>query len=120
MIKWSIELGEFDIKLQSRQDMKAQVLANFLIEGGAITVEDTLKNKTWMLYIDGSSTASKGKAGIFLQGLDNIEVKVALRLDFEMTNNEAEYKALIARINLAQQMKVKQLVAYTDLQLVAM
>lgn len=32
MIKWSIELGEFDIKYKPRMVIKAQALANFMVE----------------------------------------------------------------------------------------
>lgn len=73
-----------------------------------------------MLYVDGLSTASKDGAEIYLQEPNGFELEITLKLDFKVTNNEAEYAALIAGLKLAQQMKVKNLIAYIDSQLVAM
>ena len=41
-----------------------------------------------------------------------------LRFRFKASNNEAEYKVLIAGLNLAKEMKVKSLEIYSDSQLV--
>ena len=41
-----------------------------------------------------------------------------LRFGFKVSNNEAEYKALIARLNVAKEMKVESLKIYNDSQLV--
>ena len=41
-----------------------------------------------------------------------------LRFRFKASNNEAEYKALIAILNLTKEMKVKFLEIYSDSQLV--
>ena len=38
----------------------------------------------------------------------------ALRFGFKASNNEAEYEALIARLNLAKEMKVESLKIYSD------
>ena len=42
----------------------------------------------------------------------------ALRFGFKASNNEAEYEALIAGLNLAKEMKVKSLKIYSDSQLI--
>lgn len=67
-----------------------------------------------MLHVDGSSIASKDRAIIFLQRPNNIELEVVLKLNFDVTNNEA----LIDRMKLTQQMKAKKLITFTDSQLV--
>ena len=38
----------------------------------------------------------------------------ALRFEFKAFNNKAEYKALIAGLNLAKEMKVESLKIYSD------
>lgn len=95
-------------------------MADFLVEVETILVKDVLHTETWMIHVDSSSIATKGGAGIFLQGPNNIKREVALRLDFEVTNNEARYEALITGMKLTQQMKLEKLVTYTNSQLVAM
>ncbi|CAA0841402.1 Unknown protein, partial [Striga hermonthica] len=70
MIKWAIELGQFDIHYQPRTAIKAQALSDFIAEfTPAITVHHD--NQPWVLYIDGSSTANRAGAGIVLADPDN-------------------------------------------------
>lgn len=114
-----MELGEFDIQFQSRQAVKAQVLADFLIECKIVVDDEAFQTETLMLHIDGSSIASNGGTRIFFQGPNNFELEVVLKLDFEMTNIEAEYEALTIGLKLAQ-MQERKLIAYTDSQLIAM
>ena len=47
---------------------------------------------------------------------DNIECMI--RLDFPMTNNEAEYKALVAGLDLAKAAEAKNMVIYCDSQVI--
>ncbi|CAA0811885.1 Unknown protein, partial [Striga hermonthica] len=70
MVKWSIELGQFDIHYQPRTAIKAQALSDFIAEfTPAITVH--YNNQPWVLYIDGSSTANRAGAGIVLADPEN-------------------------------------------------
>ena len=45
-------------------------------------------------------------------------VKYSLHFNFQVTNNQVEYEALIVRLNLAKDMGVKSLTVKNDLQLV--
>ncbi|XP_011069647.1 uncharacterized protein LOC105155469 [Sesamum indicum] len=117
MIKWAVELGEFDIEFQTRNAIKAQVFADFLVEFAG---EQPQKEERWLLHVDGSSTSKNGRAGIYLQGPDGAEIEIAVRLDFPATNNEAEYEALIQGLQTAIDGGIRQVDVYTDSQLVAM
>ena len=68
LIKWAIELSEFDIRYQPRNSIKAQVLVDFIAEftpsyGNLDGMEET---KTWVVYVDGSSTLYAGGIGVVL------------------------------------------------------
>ncbi|CAA0807007.1 Unknown protein, partial [Striga hermonthica] len=69
MIKWAIELGQFDIQYRPRTAIKAQVLSDFIAEFTP-TVESSIEDPTWTLYIDGSSTAMRAGGGIVLVSPD--------------------------------------------------
>ncbi|CAA0810440.1 Unknown protein, partial [Striga hermonthica] len=70
MVKWAIELGQFDIHYQPRTAIKAQALSDFIAEfTPAIAVH--YNNQPWVLYIDGSSTANRAGAGIVLADPEN-------------------------------------------------
>ena len=50
--------------------------------------------------------------------LDEIDIEYALRFGFRASNNEVEYEAVIAGLNLAHFMEVDQLEVFSDSQLV--
>ncbi|PNX63913.1 maturase K, partial [Trifolium pratense] len=52
MLKWSLELSEFEIFFESRKALKAQVLADFVAE---MTTPSTPDKNKWTIFVDGSS-----------------------------------------------------------------
>ncbi|KAL2236302.1 UNVERIFIED_CONTAM: Retrovirus-related Pol polyprotein from transposon 17.6 [Sesamum indicum] len=119
LVKWAVELGEFDIEYQARTSLKGQVLADFMIElVGDPEIEPKLDK--WMLHVDGSSNAGNGGIGILIQGPKNVEIEVTARLSFLVTNNEAEYEALIMGLELSLETGAKDLEVFMDSQLVAL
>ncbi|XP_059635424.1 uncharacterized protein LOC132277602 [Cornus florida] len=62
-------------------------------------------------------TAIKG-IGIKLHTPEGTTLSQAIRLEFNATNNEAEYEALLAGLKLAKELKIKNLIAYSDSQLI--
>ncbi|KAL0455998.1 UNVERIFIED_CONTAM: hypothetical protein Slati_0939000 [Sesamum latifolium] len=59
MIKWSYELNEFELEYRPRTAIKAQVLADFLME---YDPEEEKKNndpEEWTMFVDGSATTSQ-------------------------------------------------------------
>ena len=55
------------------------------------------------------------EAGIILEGPDNVILDQALKLNFKASNNQVEYKVLIAGLKLAREVRAKKLRCYTDL-----
>ncbi|CAA0817302.1 Polynucleotidyl transferase- ribonuclease H-like superfamily protein, partial [Striga hermonthica] len=116
MVKWAIELGQFDIHYQPRTAIKAQALSDFIAEfTPAITVHRD--NQPWALYIDGSSTANRAGVGIVLADPENRLFCHSVKFLFPATNNEAEYEALLSGLNLAESMNVRHLKVFSDSQL---
>ncbi|GMH26978.1 hypothetical protein Nepgr_028821 [Nepenthes gracilis] len=104
LVKWAIELGEFDIEFQPRPTVKAQALADFIVETTTPVLEEQPKESAellvgvpkWILHVDGSSTDTGSGTGVVLTNPDGFEVKYSLGLKFLATNNIAEYEALLA------------------------
>ncbi|KAL2240906.1 UNVERIFIED_CONTAM: Retrovirus-related Pol polyprotein from transposon [Sesamum indicum] len=109
LVKWAIELGEYYIDYQARVTQKAQVLVDFMIELAGNPIKE--QNNKWMLHMDGSSNASKGEAGIWIQGPEGAEIEVAAKLSFRITNNEVEYEALILGLELEYEARARNLEA---------
>ncbi|GMG98304.1 hypothetical protein Nepgr_000144 [Nepenthes gracilis] len=72
----------------------------------------------WTLQVDGSFTDSGSGAGVILTTPDGFEIKYSLKLDFQATNNVAEYETLPAGLRLAKECSVKRLAVYSDSELV--
>ena len=118
MMKWAIELSEFDIKYRPKTAIKVQVLADFIIEftsaEPAKDAQATTDLSTWKLSIDGASNAQGSGAGLILTSPEGIDIEYALRFGFSTSNNKAEYEAVIVGLNLAHSLEVDQLEVYSD------
>ncbi|XP_071700322.1 uncharacterized protein [Rutidosis leptorrhynchoides] len=126
MAKWAIELGEHEISFLSRNFVKGQVIADFLVElpGDTIKQGKTLVTRRdtdefWELYTDGASSEEGAGIGLHLVSPNGEEITYAIRLKFVASNNEAEDEALITGLRLAKSIDVQQFTAYVDSQLVA-
>ncbi|MCI01817.1 putative protein NYNRIN-like, partial [Trifolium medium] len=73
----------------------------------------------WTIFVDGASNATGAGAGIILENENGILIEVSLALSFLTSNNQAEYKAFLAGLRLAEDMQAKEIKIYTDSQLVA-
>ena len=119
LAKWAIELSEYDIEYRPKTCTKSQVLADFLVELPATDLTNEDPRSTWDLHVDGSSTKQGSGIGIRLTSPTGEILEQSFRLDFHASNNEAEYEALIAGLRLAQGLKIRNIHAYCDSQLVA-
>ena len=113
LMKWTIELSEFDIKYKPKTVIKGQVLVDFVME---FTSAEPAKNPQtptdipiWRLFVDGATNAQGRAAGLILTSPERIDIEYALRFGFQASNNEAEYEAIIVGLNLAHSMEVDQL-----------
>ncbi len=53
-------------------------------------------------------------AGVILEGPGDVLIEQSLRFEFKASNNQAEYEALIAGMNLAAEMGAENLRAKSD------
>ncbi|XP_071686854.1 uncharacterized protein [Rutidosis leptorrhynchoides] len=123
---WAVELGDYEISYLPRNAIKGQGLADYLAEmSGELEVinERTelkpVQGETWDLFTDGASCVEGASVGLVLANPSGEEHTYALRFNFDVTNNEAEYEALLASLNIAHKMNVTKLRAFTDSQFVA-
>ena len=122
LMKWAIELSEFNIRYKPKTTIKGQILANFVIEFTSAVSDENTQTMTdlpiWKLFVDGASNAQGSGAGLILTSSEGIDIEYALRFGFQASNNEAEYEAFIAGLNLAYSLEVDQLEVCSDSQLV--
>ena len=104
LIQWAIELSEFDVRYQLRNTIKAQVLVDFIVKFSPNQgeLDDMEEVKRWVVNVDGSSTLYAGGIGVILKSPEGEKLKYAARLQYQTTNNEAEYEALFKGLELAK------------------
>ena len=122
LIKWAIELSEFDIKYKLRTTIKGHILVDFIMEftptEPAEATQLAPNLPMWRLSVDGAANAQGSSASLILTSPDGIDVEYKLRLCFQASNNKAEYEAVIVGLNLAHTMEADQLEVSNDSQLV--
>ena len=122
LMKWAIELSEFDIRYKPKTAIKEQVLADFVMEFTPAEPAENTQAPTdlpiWKLSVDGATNAQGSGAGLILTSLEGIDIEYALRFGFQAFNNEAEYEAVIAGLNLAHSLEIDQPEVCSDPQLV--
>ncbi|KAI5336099.1 hypothetical protein L3X38_026233 [Prunus dulcis] len=115
LIKWAIELEEFDIQIVLRPAEKGQAVADFISELTPSTAQSTPEAG---LHVDGSANQQGCGAGLVLTTPDGLKIEYALRFNFRTSNNEAEYEALLAGLRLAKSMNAQQIRIHSDSQLI--
>ena len=84
-------------------------------ENSVLTERDA---EQWTLYMDDTSNDTGSGAGMILISPEGHKIHWAIRFGFKGSNNEAEYKALIAGLNLARELQVHNVKIVSDSQLV--
>ncbi|XP_016169202.1 uncharacterized protein LOC107611823 [Arachis ipaensis] len=113
---WAIELSQYDLQYEPRQAIKAQAMAHFLVE---VTGEapDVLSTR-WKLHVDGASNQTFGGAGIILENSAGVAYEQSIKFDFPVSNNQAEYEALLGGLILAKEVGASRVEVSSDSQIV--
>jgi hypothetical protein len=116
--KWAAELAGFQLDFQPCHAIKSQVLADFVAEWTSTPCfpgdpdhgsdppppevrAPVFTGPHWTIFFDGSARNKKVGAGMVLINPNGEQVKYMVLLDFEATNNMAEYEALIFGLTVA-------------------
>ena len=132
--KWGTILGVFDIKYMPRTSIKGQVLADLVAEFTEPPVEElelaeNMDEKlvdrisqyrllAWEVYVDGVSNQKGSGIRLVLISPEKVIIEKSLRLDFSVTNNEAEYKAMLIGMAMVQRMGGKSIKVFSNSRLV--
>ncbi|XP_074359640.1 uncharacterized protein LOC141699685 [Apium graveolens] len=102
MLKWAVELGQFDLEYVPRTAIKGQALADFLLK-----FDSEIDNKALVMLHPPRAEES----------LEEFPHPWWI-LHFYTTNNDAEYEALINGLKIALEMGVRNLITRSDSKLV--
>ena len=129
IVKWGTMLDAYDVKYMPYIAIKGQVLVDFIAEftknvankGKGIMEIMTISVSvvpTWEVYTDGVANRKGAGVGAVLITPEKLVMEKLLRLGFLAMNNEAEYKALLARMAMVNKLKGEVIEVYSDSRLV--
>ena len=109
----------FDVEYRPRTAIKSQALADFIVEWLEYQTPTPVEvYEYWTMFFDGSLKWEGGGAGIVLVSPTGEKLKYILLLHFEVSNNAAEYEAILYGLRIAISLCIKRLVIHGDSQLV--
>nr|XP_025684941.1 uncharacterized protein LOC112785716 [Arachis hypogaea] len=118
MMTWAIELSQYDLRYEPRHVIKAQAMADFLVE---VTGDPTVDTGTrWKLHVDGASNQTSGGTGIILESPAGVIYEQSVKFEFPISNNQAEYEALLGGLILAGKVGATRLEVCSDSQIVTL
>jgi ribonuclease HI len=113
--KWAVELGALNIDFKPRTAIKSQALVDFMAEWRENQLPTpTERPEHWVMYFDGSLKLEGVGAGVLLISPTGEQLKYVLQIFWKVSNNEAEYEALLHRLHLAASLGIKRLLVYGD------
>ncbi|XP_024035481.1 uncharacterized protein LOC127899240 [Citrus sinensis] len=126
LVKWSVELSEFDLSYKPRGAIKAQALAEFMVDraepGEEVREEQPIEQEktegVWLIMVDGSCSEQGSGAGVVIRSPEGTEITYAVKFEFQLTNNQAEYEAFITGLGLAHALRAERIEIRADSQLV--
>ncbi|XP_028088019.1 uncharacterized protein LOC114288661 [Camellia sinensis] len=131
MARWLLALAEYDITCVTPKAIKSQALADLLAQFSygeyepaevplldEVHVSAAAVETYWDLKFDEAFGAGKGGAVITLTSQEGEKFHLSYKLDFECSNNEAKYEALILGLIAAQKKGLYKLKIWGDSKLV--
>ncbi|XP_024156255.1 uncharacterized protein LOC112164267 [Rosa chinensis] len=140
--KWVLALSEFSLQYVPQKAVKGQAIADFLahhpmldvpavrdLEVAATTLDrpdlaclpeyaalyqTTVSFQPWVLYFDRSRTDTLAGAGIALENPAGDHFSYSFQLEFQCTNNQAEYEDLIIGLEVLLEMGIRDVQIFGD------
>jgi ribonuclease HI len=117
--KWAVEIMGETISFAPQKAIKSQVLADFVAEWVDTQLPTApIQSELWTVYFDGSLMKTGAGAGLLFISPLGKHLRYVLRLHFSVSNNVAEYEALVNGLRIAIELGVQRLDARGDSQLV--
>jgi ribonuclease HI len=114
--KWTVELGALTLDFKPRTAIKSQALVAEWRENQVEAPTNQLEH--WVMYFDGSLKLDGSGAAVLFISPRGEQLNYVFQILFEVSNNEAEYEALLHGLCLALSLGIKRLLVYGDFLLV--
>ena len=113
MGKWILALLEFDLWYESAKAVKGQVIADFVTQHHKPSV-GYVEPVPCTLFFDGSSCKQGGGIGVVIISPRGTSFEFAFLAEPMITNNQAEYEAILKGLQLLHKVKVEAIEVFGD------
>jgi ribonuclease HI len=72
----------------------------------------------WKMFFDGASSSIGAGVGIVFRSHSQETISLSYKLEFEVTNNVAEYEALVLGLRAAKEMEIREIAVFGDAELI--
>jgi ribonuclease HI len=108
-------IDALNIDFKPRMTIKSQALVDFMAEWRENQLPTlTERPEHWVMYFDGSLKLEGAGARVLLISPMGERLKYVLQIFHKVSNNEAEYEALLHGLRLATSLGIKRLLVYDD------
>ena len=111
--KWILALSEFDLRYESAKAVKGQVIADFVTQHHKPSI-GYVEPVPWTLFFDGSSCKQGGGIGIVIILPQGASFEFAFLTEPMITNNQAEYEAILKGLQLLHEVKAEAIEVFGD------
>ena len=114
-----LALGGPEVIQEPSRTVKTTIVSE-MTEGPEVIAELPQIDPTsaWKIFANGAKNSLGARAGIVLKSPKGAIFEQCLKLNFLVTNNEAEYEAFIAGLTSASKLKIPELHIFSDSKLV--
>ena len=117
--KWGIELAAFDIQYKPRTAIKSEAFTDFMADWTEAMESTPLPDSEyWIMNFDVSKMKEGTGHGVVLQSPKGEKLSYVLQIYFNVSNNVAEYEALLHGLHMAMEISVKRILYFGDSDLV--
>ena len=115
--KWDTKINDFTIEFIERNAIKSQALIDFLVDWTPNTHNTAeVTEPIWIVHTDGAWGSAGAKIAAILTLPSGIKLRDVVRLEFQCTNNSAEYKAIILALSKLCALSIRRAIIKIDSQ----
>lgn len=104
------DLGSILLQLTDESEPPLQIRKQLSLEQGMPSPTTSI----WKMFFDGASSSIGAGAGVVFKSPSQETISLSYKMEFEVTNNVAEYEALVLGLRAAKEMGIGEMAVFGD------
>jgi ribonuclease HI len=108
------DLGSSLLHITDAPEAPFQIRKQPLFDHGTLPPNTSI----WKMFFNGASSSEGAGVGVVFMSPSQETISLSYKLEFETTNNVAEYEALVLGMRAAKEMGIREMVVFRDAELI--